>query len=150
MADFATPPDCAVDPCGTISGTITDSVSGAPLEGVTVGIGGHVSVLGGDLGAKTDAAGTFTISDVPFHTYSKFVVDQVGYEPATISNLAVNGDETVERKITRDWAATEGGAVVGHFTPPTTPTSVVGRRARSTTRSERGGAPTRPGRDRSS
>jgi extracellular elastinolytic metalloproteinase len=117
VADFDLPPDCAVDPCGTISGTITDSLSGAPLTGVHVGIAGHMSGLGSDLGAHTDAAGTFSIAAVPFHAYT-FVVDQVGYESATISNLVVNGDETVDRKITRDWAAIEGGAVLGHFSPP--------------------------------
>ena len=46
VADFDLPPDCAVDPCGTVSGTITDSVSGAPLSGVHVGIAGHMSGLG--------------------------------------------------------------------------------------------------------
>jgi hypothetical protein len=118
VADFETPPDCAVDPCGTISGTITDSVTAEPLADVTVGIGGHVSDLGGDLGAETAADGTFSIANVPFHTWGKFVVDKAGYEPATIANLVVNGDETVDRKLTRDWAALEGGATLGHFTPP--------------------------------
>ena len=45
VANFDTPPDCAVDPCGTISGTIADSVTGAPLQGVHVGIAGHMSGL---------------------------------------------------------------------------------------------------------
>jgi hypothetical protein len=118
VADFETPPDCAVDPCGSISGTITDTVTGAPLEGVTVGIGGHVSVLGGDLGDTTDATGAFSIADVPFHAYPKLVVDRAGYEPGAVTHLVVNGDETVDRKITRDWAALEAGATLGHFTPP--------------------------------
>ena len=96
VADFQTPPDCAVDPCGTVSGTITDSVSGAPLSGVHVGIAGHMSGLGSDLGDVTDASGSFSVVAVPFHTYSKFVVDQTGYEQATIANLVVNGDETVD------------------------------------------------------
>ncbi len=78
VADFDDAPDCAVDPCGTVSGTITDSVSGAPLSGVHVGIAGHMSGLGSDLGDVTDASGTFSIADVPFHTYAKFVVDQTG------------------------------------------------------------------------
>ena len=108
VADFATPPDCAVDPCGTVSGTITDSVSGAPLSGVHVGIAGHMSGLGSDLADVTDASGRVRVEDVPFHTYSKFVVDQTGYEQATIANLTVDGDETVDRAITRDWAATRG------------------------------------------
>jgi extracellular elastinolytic metalloproteinase len=118
VADFATPPDCAVDPCGTVSGTITDSVSGAPLSGVHVGIAGHMSGLGSDLGDVTDASGAFTIAAVPLHTYPKFVVDQTGYEQATIAHLVVDGDETVDRAITRDWAAIEGGATLIKASPP--------------------------------
>jgi extracellular elastinolytic metalloproteinase len=118
VADFAAPPDCAVDPCGTVSGTITDSVSGAPLSGVHVGIAGHMSGLGSDLGDVTDASGAFTIAAVPLHTYPKFVVDQTGYEQATIAHLVVDGDETVDRAITRDWAAIEGGATLIKASPP--------------------------------
>lgn len=118
VADFEMPPSCSIDPCGTISGTITDSVSGAPLQGVHVGIAGHMSNLGGDLGAVTDAAGTFAIGAVPFHTYSTFVVDRTGYEQSTISNLVVDGSETVDRAITRDWASLEGGATLVKASPP--------------------------------
>ena len=118
VADFAMPPDCAVDPCGTVSGTITDSVSGVPLAGVHVGIAGHMSGLGADLGDVTDASGIFSITSVPFHTYPKFVVDQTGYEQSTIADLVVDGDETVERAITRDWASLEGGAMIVKASPP--------------------------------
>ncbi len=117
VANFETPPDCAVDPCGTISGAITDSVSGAPLEGVHVGVAGHMSGLSSDLGDLTDAAGSFSITAVPFHRYT-FVVDQIGYEQATISNLVVDGAETVDRQITRDWAALESGATLVRASPP--------------------------------
>jgi hypothetical protein len=118
VANFETPPDCAVDPCGTISGTITDAVSGAPLAGVHVGIAGHMSGLGSDLGNVTDASGAFAITAVPFHTYTKFVVDQTGYEQATVPNLVVDGDETVDRAIKRDWAALEAGATLVNASPP--------------------------------
>jgi len=118
VADFDTPPNCAVDACGSISGTVTDSMSGAPLQGVHVGISGHSSGFGSDLGDVTGAAGNYSIAAVPFHTYAAFVVDQSGYEQATISNLAVDGDETVDRQITRDWAALEGGATLVKASPP--------------------------------
>ena len=42
VAGFTTPPDCAVDPCGTVSGTTTDSVTDAPISGVHWG-SGHMS-----------------------------------------------------------------------------------------------------------
>ena len=37
VEDFALPPDCSVDPCHEVSGTVTDKVTGEPLEGATVG-----------------------------------------------------------------------------------------------------------------
>jgi extracellular elastinolytic metalloproteinase len=117
VADFETPPDCAVDPCGTVSGTITDSESGTPLQGVHVGLAGHLSGLGGDLGAVTGADGTFSIAAVPFHTYT-FVVDQAGYEQPPNSNLVVDGNETIDRQTTRDWASIAGGAAIVHVSPP--------------------------------
>jgi hypothetical protein len=116
VADFAIPPDCAIDPCGTVTGTITDTFSGAPLQGVSVGVAGQG--LGGQVGGVTDAAGRFSIADVPFNTYGKFVVDQTGYEQATIRNFVVDGAETVDRAITRDWAALEGGATLVKASPP--------------------------------
>jgi hypothetical protein len=117
VADFETPPDCAVDPCGTISGTIKDSESGTPLPGVHVGLAGHLSGPGGDLGAVTGGNGTFSIPDVPFHAYT-FVVDQPGYEQPPRSRLIVDGDETIDRQTTRDWAALEGGAKIVKASPP--------------------------------
>ena len=110
---------CAVDPCGTVSGTITDSVSGAPLQGVHVGIAGHMSGLGSDLGDVTNAAAARSPSPTSRSTRtasSSWI--RPGYEQATVANFVVNGDETVDRAITRDWAALEGGATLGTFTPP--------------------------------
>ncbi len=119
VADFGLPPNCAV---GSVRHDLRHH------HGLRVGSAAprrdrrhrraRVGAGRGSSGAKTDAAGTFTIPNVPFHTYGKFVIDQVGYEPASISNVVVNGDETLDRKITRDWAAIEGGAVLGHFSPP--------------------------------
>ena len=133
VADFDAPPDCAVDPCGTISGTIADSVSGAPLEGVHVGIAGHMSGLGNDLDDETDAAGAFSIAAVPFHAY-EFVVDQLGYEPR--DHLGPGGER---RRDGRPAASpgtgrrSKGAPRSGTSHRRTTRTSAVARRARSTT-----------------
>jgi hypothetical protein len=117
IEDFSLPPDCAVDPCGTISGTITDKGSGAPLADARVFIAGHSSGFATDLADTTDVGGRFTIDDVPFHLYPELVVDGLGYEPRTRS-VDVDGDELVDASLVRDWAALEGGADLVSFTPP--------------------------------
>jgi hypothetical protein len=118
IEDFSLPPDCTTDPCGSITGTIRDRASGDPVAGVTVGVAGLASGLGTDLADITAADGTFTISDVPFHTYPKIVVDAVGFEPMEVTDFTVDGDEVLNRKATRDWAALEGGATVERASPP--------------------------------
>ncbi|HEX5901736.1 MAG TPA: M36 family metallopeptidase [Actinomycetota bacterium] len=117
IEDFSLPPDCSVDPCGTISGTVTDKASGAPLADARVFIGGHSSGFADDLADTTDGGGAFTIDDVPFHLYPELVIDGVGYEQR-IRSVDVDGDESVDVKLVRDWAALEGGADLVSFTPP--------------------------------
>jgi hypothetical protein len=117
VEDFSTPVDCTADPCGTIAGTIRDRHTGDPVEGVAVGIAG-LSGPATDLADTTGPDGTFAIADVPFRTYAKIVVDALGYEPMDVEGFAVDGDETLNRKITRDWAALEGGATLVRASPP--------------------------------
>jgi extracellular elastinolytic metalloproteinase len=117
IEDFTLPPDCAVDPCGTISGTVTNKSSGAPLADARVFIAGHSSGFATDLADTTDGAGAFTIDDVPFHLYPELVADGLGFEQR-IRSVNVDGDETVDIKLVRDWAALEGGADLVSFTPP--------------------------------
>ena len=118
VEDFSAPIDCATSPCGTISGKITDKASGKGLSGVAVGIAGLNSGFGGDLAAATASNGTFTITDVPFHTYPLLQVTRKAYEPIDLQNIVVDGDETVNGKLVRDWAAIEGGAKLKKFSPP--------------------------------
>ncbi len=118
VADFSLPVDCSTVSCGTVSGTITDKISGGPLAGITVGIAGHSSGLPGDLADVTDASGAFSIPGVPFHTYAKVFVAQTGYEPVTIANFVVDGDETLNRSVVRDWSSLEGGAEIVRASPP--------------------------------
>ena len=48
---------------GAITGTVTDAITGLPIQGATV-------QMKGGFKATTDAAGTYTISDVPAGTYT--------------------------------------------------------------------------------
>ena len=116
VEDFELPPDCAVQACGSISGTVTDSVNGDPIEGLTVAIAG-LNTAGG-LSDVTDASGEYAIEDVPFHVYPSLVFDGSGYEPSVARNVKVVGDVVRDRSLTRDWASLEGGATLKSFTPP--------------------------------
>ena len=114
--DFATPP-AANGPKGTITGTVTDSATGLPVEGQRVGIAGHTSdpAFGDYFAADTDANGNYTIPNVPAGTYPK-----LAFLPAAGFDLVVNADvvvpaggTTVQNAVSRrDWSALSGGATV--------------------------------------
>jgi extracellular elastinolytic metalloproteinase len=119
IEDFSTPPSCTVDPCGSIRGKITDSLTGAPVAGVVVAIAGHDTGLSAtDLLDRTGADGRYRIDKVPFHRYAALVIDRWGLEPRILRDFTVNGNELVTRTVVRDWAALDGGANIVSFTPP--------------------------------
>ncbi|MEX2420820.1 MAG: M36 family metallopeptidase, partial [Actinomycetota bacterium] len=117
IEDFSLPPDCSADPCGTISGTITDKATRKKLKNASVFFAGHFSGFATDLADTTDNTGAFSISNVPFHAYPELVIDGVGYEQKTLA-VTVDGDEVMNVKLVRDWAALEAGATLKSFTPP--------------------------------
>ncbi|MFN8233047.1 MAG: M36 family metallopeptidase [Actinomycetota bacterium] len=119
VEDFSLPPDCSIDPCGTIHGKITNKATGKGLKDVSVYVAGLASGFGNDLGTKTAADGTYLIEDVPFNdAYPAIVVDATGYERSIARDIVVDGDEVLNRKVNRDWAALEAGAKLVSFTPP--------------------------------
>jgi extracellular elastinolytic metalloproteinase len=118
IQDFATPPDCATSDCATISGKVRDDLTGRGVAGMRVGIPGLGSGFASDLADTSDASGHFSIANVPFHTYHELSMAGAGYERISIKNFAVTGKATLNKKVIRDWASTEGGAKVGKFTPP--------------------------------
>jgi extracellular elastinolytic metalloproteinase len=119
VEDFSPPADCAVVTCNTVSGTVTDKATGAPVEGVTVGIAGLDSGFATSLSDVSAADGTYAIASVPQHdAYAALNFRGGGYEPDAVTDLVVNGDETVDNALNRDWASLEGGATLRKYTPP--------------------------------
>ncbi len=115
VEDFSVPPTCPVG-CGSVSGKVVDSQTGKPVSGVNVVIAGHASGFLGDLADVTNGGGAFSIDDVPFHTY---VVTVESDEHETVRvDVKVNGTETVQIDLTRDWASLAGGATLKKFTGP--------------------------------
>jgi extracellular elastinolytic metalloproteinase len=119
VEDFSLPPDCAVDPCGQISGKVTNKVTGKGLANASVFVAGLASGFGSDLGASTAGNGRYTIQDVPLHdAYEAIVIDARGYEQKVKRSFVVDGDEVLNGKVNRDWAALEAGARLVSSTPP--------------------------------
>jgi len=72
-------------PHGTVSGTVTDSTSGAPLAGAKVTVG--------DASVNTAADGTYSVSVSP-GTYTVTASDY-GYASSSVSSVAVADKQTV-------------------------------------------------------
>ncbi|MEO8422880.1 MAG: M36 family metallopeptidase [Actinomycetota bacterium] len=118
IENFSPPPDCATSDCATISGKVKDKASGKPVAGIHVAVPGLDSGFASDLADTTDAAGRFSIANVPFGSYPRFSIAGAGYERILVGHLELDGDLKLAVKVIRDWASTEGGAKVGKFTPP--------------------------------
>ena len=112
IEDFSMPP--ARDASRTsVSGTVTDFESGAPLPGVTISFAGHTSGFADTYQATTDAYGRYTIAHVlPGGTYPEVTATLVGYEPGNRNLYVRSGRNTVDWKLRRDWATPGSGGRV--------------------------------------
>jgi Outer membrane receptor proteins, mostly Fe transport len=78
---------------GTLSGTIIDSLTHAPLEYATISIipEGKKDPVNG---TTSSSNGEFKIENIPLGTYS-VLIESVGYKPSRISNLDLNREKAV-------------------------------------------------------
>ncbi|MBO0843433.1 MAG: M36 family metallopeptidase, partial [Nocardioides sp.] len=112
--DFHTPPPASAG-TGTVSGTVLEKTTGAPVPGAVVKIAG----LGTQYSATADANGHYTLGALPPGTYPKVVVSGPGYLPETTSLTVTKGTTgTQDFKVDRDWAASTGGATVTSYGGP--------------------------------
>jgi extracellular elastinolytic metalloproteinase len=118
VADFSLPPGPNT-PRGSLTGTINDSETSAPLAGAVVLFGGHASGFAGDYSAVADAAGHYTITGIFAGTYPKVVASAAGYDRVEQTISIGAGTTTRDYALRRDWAALSGGASIGdNFTGP--------------------------------
>ncbi|MFN8189629.1 MAG: M36 family metallopeptidase [Nocardioidaceae bacterium] len=110
--DFSMPP-APTTPRTSISGTVTDSITGQPVAGAVVQVAG----FGDQFTDVTDADGNYEIDGLYAGTYAKVVVSGAGYIPVD-QPVTTNGSPTVDYELVRDWAAASGGAEVADFTGP--------------------------------
>jgi hypothetical protein len=115
--DFSTPPPDNA-PTGTLTGTVTDSQSGEPVEGVTVTVarqgGGRVN----NPSDTTGADGTYSIPNLVVGTYPKVAVASGGFDPIQVPVTITAGTTVQDFTVRRDWAASSGGASVTAFDGP--------------------------------
>ena len=118
VEDFTLPPDPA-GPKGTTTGVVTDSDSGLPLAGVRVGFGGHASRAGLrrlPRGRDGLAAAATRSRTCPWAATRS---SRSSRRPATTRvvlrdvSVAAGATTTHNLRMTRDWAALGGGAVLG-------------------------------------
>jgi extracellular elastinolytic metalloproteinase len=109
LEDFSLPP-LPGSPTGTVTGRVTDSVTGEPIEGATAALGG----LSGSPDARegtTGADGRYTVADVIVGGYPSFVFRAPGYD-RLVKPVTVTAEEPAEldAELTRNWSASSGGA----------------------------------------
>jgi len=120
VEDFSLPPR-ANAPKATVSGTVTDTDTKAPVAGALVGFGGHTSGFPTDLAATTSGDGKYIIRNVFAGTYPDFFANKVGFDRAVLPTpftVTAAGPNTQDFAVRRDWASGLAGGSVTAFTPP--------------------------------
>ncbi|NIK55800.1 M36 family metallopeptidase [Kribbella shirazensis] len=112
--DFHKPP---TGPTTTLSGSVKDKDTGAPVAGALVYVGGHSSGYAGDYAGTTDASGNYNITGVAPGTYPKVVVSAPGYE-LIVQSVKVTPGAAANFVPRRNWAAASGGGAVTDFNGP--------------------------------
>ncbi len=115
VEDFSMPPGPNAQR-GSLTGTVTDDATNAPIAGAIVGVGGHTSGFPGDFSAVTDAAGRYAISNIFTGKYPKvFAKSTGGFDPAVAAVRITQGENVANFQLRRDWAALGGGGTVAAF-----------------------------------
>jgi uncharacterized repeat protein (TIGR01451 family) len=91
VGSFAFPSCTPVGAGGTVSGTVTATVGGAPISGATVAFGSRVTT--------TDGSGVYSILSIPAGTYPSITVTDSGYNTATASNIVVTDGGTTTQDV---------------------------------------------------
>jgi extracellular elastinolytic metalloproteinase len=113
VEDFRMPPS-PTTPLASVSGQVTDDVTGEPIANAVVFIGGQI----GRYSDVTDSEGRYQISHVLTGDYPEIFADALGYDLGVDELSLPPGGADVDFALRRDWAAEEGGADLVAFTGP--------------------------------
>ncbi|HEU4886580.1 MAG TPA: carboxypeptidase regulatory-like domain-containing protein, partial [Thermoanaerobaculia bacterium] len=98
IGSFAYPECTPVGAGGTISGTVTATVGGAPISGATIQLGARA--------ATTNGSGVYSFTSIPAGTYQTIVASAAGYTSASSTNVVVTDGGTTTRNFSLALAPT--------------------------------------------
>jgi len=90
-------PSCTPATNGTVQGTVTATVGGAPISGATVAFGSRT--------ATTNAAGFYSFASIPSGTYPSMTVSAPGYNSSTVTSIVVTDGATTTKDFSLGAAA---------------------------------------------
>ena len=111
VESFALPPKAGT-PRSQVSGTVSDALSNAPVDGATVAFGGHDSGFPGSYAATTDSQGRYTILAPQYGTYPDVYAAGAGYDLASKTVTIDSPSTPLDWSLNRDWASSSGGASI--------------------------------------
>ncbi len=82
-------PSCTPASTGTISGTVTAAVGGAPIGGATIALGSRTTT--------TNASGIYTFAGIASGTYPTLSAAAAGYTTGTTTNIVVTDGNTTTK-----------------------------------------------------
>jgi hypothetical protein len=117
VADFRTPPPPDA-PKGDLAGAVSDSDTGAAIQGAIVAFGGHDHGAGNYV-ATSNASGAYAIFDIFAGTYPKVSARGPGFDPVLLNTLTISpGANRRDFQLRRDWASASGGGSIAAFNGP--------------------------------
>ncbi len=98
IGSFAFPSCTPVGAGGTVSGTVTATVGGAPISGATVAFGART--------ATTNGSGFYSFTSIPAGTYPSITASAPGFNPSTATSIVVTDGNTTTQNFSLGTAAT--------------------------------------------
>jgi hypothetical protein len=95
----------------TVSGVVADDITGDPIAGAVVAVGGHrqwTDVTGAD--------GSYAIPNVVAGDYPELTARAVGFDVGSTEVVVSPPNTTADFALRRDWAAAEAGGSIAGFT----------------------------------
>ncbi|HEX3124725.1 MAG TPA: carboxypeptidase regulatory-like domain-containing protein, partial [Rhodanobacteraceae bacterium] len=96
-------PACTLVSSGSVQGTVTATIGGAPIAGATVSLGSRTTT--------TDAGGAYSFTAIASGTYPSLSAANPGYTTSTTTNIIVTDGNATTRNFSLAAAATSACAV---------------------------------------
>ncbi len=98
IGSFSFPSCTPLGAGGTLSGTVTATVGGAPIAGATLTLGART--------ATTDGTGFYSFPGLPAGTYPSLTASAPGYNSSTVTNIVITDGNTTTQNFSLGTAPT--------------------------------------------